>query len=131
MTETVPGLQEGLKGRFDFTPLAECLGLLGAALENFYLGIRDISEPGDAAERVNETLLQLSHRIVRVTFHDRDCFGFDLAGPMFPIPSLAKTGKLARVTDKSYKHYVLATELQRGLNRVMHHLREALDLLQH
>ena len=129
MEQTVQGLQESLKGRFDFGSLTERLGSLEGMLKDFYAGIKDIAEPGVEADRANEKLLKLSHRIVRITFHDKDCFGFDLSGPMYPIPSLAKGRKLAKVTEKSYKYYVLATELQRGCNRVMHYLNEAIDVV--
>ena len=129
MEKTVQGLQGSLKGRFNFGGLAERLGLLGEMLKDFYAGILDIAEPGVAADRANEKLLKLSRRIVRVTFHDKDCFGFDLSGPMYPIPSLAKGRKLAKVTEKSYKYYVLETELQRGCNRVMHYLNEAMEVV--
>jgi len=83
-------------------------------LRDFTEDIKGIVEPGEAADRANEKLMKLSHRIVRAAFHDRDCFGFDLAGPMYPIPSLAKGTRLAEATVKSHKYYVLETELQRG-----------------
>ena len=129
MEQTVRGLQQGLKGRFDLGSLAARITILGEMLKDFYAGIKEIAEPGTEADRANEKLLRLSHRIVRVTFHDKDCFGFDLSGPMYPIPSLAKGRKLAKVTEKSYRYYVLATELQRGCNRVMHHLNDAMDIV--
>ena len=129
MEQTVKDLQGLLKGRFDLGDLAGRLAFLGGMLKDFYASIKDIAEPGAEADRANETLLMLSHRIVRVTFHDKDCFGFDLSGPMYPIPSLAKGRKLAKVTEKSHKYYVLATELQRGCNRVMHYLSEAIDVV--
>jgi hypothetical protein len=130
MERTVQELREGLEGRFDFGPLAERLGSLAGMMKDFYAASEGIAAPGEAAERVNDKLLQLSRRIVRITFHDKDCFGFDLSGPMYPIPSLAKGRRLAKVTDKSHRHYVLATELQRGCNRVMHYLAEAMEVLQ-
>ena len=129
MAATVKGLQEELKGRFDFGDLIGRLSALDKRLKDFYEGMKGIAEPGDAADGANEKLMKLSHRIVRVTFHDKDCFGFDLSGPMYPIPSLAKGRKLAKVTEKSYKYYVLQTELQRGCNRVMHYLREAMEVV--
>ncbi len=129
MERTVRELQDSLKGRFEFDGLIKRLSVLGETVKGFSEGIKAIAEPGEEADRANEKLMKLSHKIVRVTFHDKDCFGFDLSGPMYPIPSLAKGRSLAMVTDKSHKYYMLATELQRGCNRVMHYLKEAMEVL--
>ncbi len=129
MEKTARDLQEELKGRFDLSGLAERLGALGTKLEGFYREIGGIVEPGELADKANERLMKLSNKIVRITFHDKDCFGYDLSGPMFPIPSLAKGSVLAKVTEKSHRYYMLATELQRGLNRVMHCLGDTMKIL--
>ena len=129
MEQTVMGLQARLGGRFDLEGLIGRLSALGEMVKDFTEGIKGIVEPGEGADTANEKLMKLSHRIVRITFHDRDCFGFDLSGPMYPIPSLAEGARLAEVTEKSHKYYVLETELQRGCNRVMHYLKEAMDVV--
>lgn len=130
MAETVSNLQKKLKDRFDLSPLANRIDKLVAATEELNKKAKSIKEPGREADEINNILLKLSQKIVRVTFHGSNCFDFDLSGPMFPIPSLADGERLANCPLGSHKYHSTKIKLQRGYNRVMHYVKEALELLQ-
>ena len=129
MAHTVSGLQDSLKERFDLSLLKERIGQLVDATEGLNKKISDIKEPGEEADKINDVLLKLSQNIVRITFHDNDCFDFDLSGPMFPLPSLESGKVLAKCAYDSYRYHATKLRLQRGYNRVMHYVKNALELL--
>lgn len=122
-------LQRELMGHFELGELLDRIEKLKVSLNGFYQDIEDIQEPGDRADLTNEIIRKLSHYLVRVGFLENSCFGFDLSGPMFPIPSLTKGMILSKVSPNSHAYYVLQTEFRRGLNKVMYYLRKALEVL--
>lgn len=129
MRQTVDNIRTSLGERADFAPMSDRLNKLQAAVDAFYVKARSVEGPGPEADAVNETILKLSKKIVRVTFHGDNCYDFDLSGPMFPIQSLVDSKRLAVCPVGSYRYYVLQTQLLRGYNRVMSYLKEALALL--
>ena len=116
--------------RFNLSTLIERIALLNKKVENLYLKIEkeELSPAGNAA--VNELLLKLSQKIVRITFHGENHFDFDLSGAMYPIQSLADGERLANCEKGSYRYHVLRTQLLRGYNRVMCYVGDAISLLE-
>ena len=130
MAETVTSLNIKLIDRFNLYTLIERIALLNKKVENLYLKIEkeELSPAGNAA--VNELLLKLSQKIVRITFHGENHFDFDLSGAMYPIQSLADGERLANCEKGSYRYHVLRTQLLRGYNRVMCYVGDAISLLE-
>ena len=130
MAETVTSLNTKLIDRFNLSTLIERIALLNKKVENLYLKIEkeELSPAGNAA--VNELLLKLSQKIVRITFHGENHFDFDLSGAMYPIQSLADGERLANCEKGSYRYHVLRTQLLRGYNRVMCYVGDAISLLE-
>lgn len=129
MAQTVSGLQDALKERFDLSLLQERIEKLIHATEGLNKKVLDINEPGCEANKINDTMLKLSHEIVRITFHDNDIFDFDLSGHMYPLPSLESGKILADCAYDSYKYHSSKLRFQRGYNRIMHYVKRALELL--
>ncbi len=129
MERTVSRLQDDLKERFDLSLLQGRISQLIDATEELNNQILTIDEPSEEADKINDMLLKLSHMIVRITFHNNDCFDFDLSGPMYPLPSLEDGKILADCAYDSYKYHSTRLKFQRGYNRVMHYVKRALELL--
>ncbi|NLK08178.1 MAG: M28 family peptidase [Firmicutes bacterium] len=127
--DTVVDLCSKLEGRFDLSPVVQRVAQLEAKVNAFYLRVSDVTAPGDEAKKIESLMLRLSQLLVRISFHAENHFDFDLSGPMYPIPSLECGQALACCPQGSYRYHVLATELRRGTNRVMRHLRDAISLL--
>ena len=123
------GLGGGLQGKFDFSPMQQRLDSLYEAVEKLNARIAKIDKPCEEADALNELLQKLSIQIVRVAFHAENEFDFDLSGEMFPIPSLTDGKRLMNCAVGSHRYYMLRTQLQRGYNRVMSHLKAALEVL--
>lgn len=129
MSQTISELQQSLGNRFDLTQLITRVDKLVAATDTLNKKALNVKEPGPVANEINNTLLKLSQKIVRITFHGNNCFDFDLLGPMFPLPSLEDGKRLSKCPLGSYKYYSLETKFRRGYNRVMHYVADALLLL--
>lgn len=129
MAQTIEELQNRLKDRFDFTHLSNRVEKLIEATNKLNEKAINIKEPCNESIEINNKLLKLSQNIVRITFHGDNCFDFDLSGPMFPLPSLVDGVKLSSCAYGSYKYYSTKLKLQRGYNRVMHYVKQALELL--
>jgi hypothetical protein len=129
MEQTATDLSKKLNGIFDMSLMITRIQKLKQATEEFYKKTEQIRAASTEADEANEIMLKLSHKLVRVMFHDNNCFDFDLSGEMFPIPSLVDGEKLIGCPKGSHRYYVLKTQLQRGYNRVMHYLAEAIDIL--
>lgn len=128
--DTALSLQKKLKNRFDLNILVSRIDLLKNAMDTFYEEIGDISNPSEKADNVNEIFKKLSHNLVRITFVEKDCFDFDLSGTIFPLSSLYSGIELSKTDIGSHRFNILRTEFQRGLNRTMYYLRNALEVLQ-
>lgn len=122
-------LQEDLNGRIDLSSLIERIKILKNKVYDFYNKLESISGPGKEADEVNEKLRLLSINLVRTTFVEKDCFGFDLSGPIFPLPSLTTGIELSKINVGTHRYNVLKTEFIRGLNRTMYYLRNAINVL--
>ncbi len=129
MRQTVKGLSSGLQDKFDFAPMLQRMDVLYDAVEKLNARIAAIDEPCEEADVLNELLQKLSIQIVRIAFHAENEFDFDLSGEMFPIPSLTDGKRLFNCAVGSHRYYMLRTQLQRGYNRVMSHLKAAVELL--
>lgn len=124
-------LQKLLGDRFDFSPLAQRLKKLGAAVDRFDGCLAAIDAPESSeAVRANEVMQRVAQCFVRASFTAGNVYTYSLGTPMKDIPSLTDAYALAEAEDGSDEYFMLKTSLRRGLNRVMACAGRALELLE-
>lgn len=129
LKDTVLSLSEMLGEKFDMTSLTERIKLLEDKTEEFYKLVEKQEDFDDRSKELNSVMLELSKKIVRIAFHGENHFDFDLSGAMYPIQSLESGVRLAKCLEGTYKYHVLRTQLQRGYNRVMSYVADAINIL--
>ncbi len=122
-------LHDDLNGRINLSSLIERIQILKNKVNDFYDKLEAINAPGKEADEINEKLRLLSINLVRITFVNKDCFDFDLSGPIFPLPSLTTGIELSKINAGTHRYNILKTEFIRGLNRTMYYLRNAINVL--
>lgn len=122
-------LQDDLKDRIDLSSLIERIQILKDKVNSFFNKLEGINVPGKESDEINEKLRLLSINLVRITFVNKDCFNFDLSGPIFPLPSLTRGIELSKINVGTHRYNILKTEFIRGLNRTMYYLRNAINVL--
>jgi hypothetical protein len=121
--EELAGLDRQLAGRLDLT------GLKGSAVELERLAKalieRSAGVVGEAAERINASLVRASRLLVPLNYTSGERFHHDPALPQAPWPSLDGLWELARLPADSTETAFYAVHARQTRNRVAHALREA------
>jgi hypothetical protein len=121
--EELAGLDRQLAGRLDLT------GLKGSAVELERLAKalieRSAGVVGEAAERINASLVRASRLLVPLNYTSGERFHHDPALPQAPWPSLDGLRELARLPADSTETAFYAVHARQTRNRVAHALREA------
>lgn len=82
--------------------------------------------PANASE-ISRSLMAMDRELVLLNFTAAGPFDQDLAIPVPPVPLLEPARRLAALAGDSNEARFLATEVIRNRNKVMHHLRRALE----
>ena len=130
LRETLQSYKIGAGDHFDLEPLVQRANQLEAevvALDALLDQIRRGQVNEKTAAAINQGLMKLDRRLVRMNFCAVDPFDQDLALPIPPVPMLEPANRLHRMDPGAAETRYLITELTRNRNRVMFQLREALE----
>jgi hypothetical protein len=123
LSEELARLDRPLAGRLDLAGLkgsaAELERLAKALIE------RSADAAGDAAERINASLMRASRLLVPLNYTSGERFHHDAALPHAPWPSLDGLRELARLPTESNETAFYTVHARQTRNRVAHALREA------
>jgi hypothetical protein len=125
---TLARYQEAAGDHFSFEPTRSALADLGVSLKALHRRMLELAShaPEDPAVRtVNQTLRRLARLLVPINFTTRPAFFHDEAEQIPPLPDLAPARVLSRASA-DHRGFVV-THLVRGQNRVVAHLRLAIE----
>lgn len=129
MSAEAERLQTALGDRYDLTGLIDRIAHAGSLVEQLNRraeAIQDFRE----AEAYNEVLQKLSQCFVRAQFTVGNEYDFDLGTSMTNIPALSEGYTLAKAMEGSEEYFMSEISLRRGLNRVMHLLKDACGIME-
>ncbi len=130
LCETLQRYKIGAGDHFDLEPLVHRASQLEAevvALDALLDQIRQGHVEEEISAAINQGLMKMDHRLVRINFSAVDPFDQDLAVPIPPVPMLEPAGRLNRMDPRAAETRYLITALTRNRNRVMFQIREALE----
>ncbi|MGI1660454.1 MAG: M28 family peptidase [Desulfitobacterium sp.] len=110
---------------FHWSPVFDELARLKCFLDQFYSRIPGVR--GEETQRINETILKIVRKLIRLSYTCKPEFRHDQAIRVPPIPDLASILQVPNL--KSNEQKFLSTQLVRGRNKVCHTLKECSDLV--
>jgi hypothetical protein len=120
--EYIQEYDEAADEHFDLSPVLETLEAVEADVDAFYDAVEDGTVPAEAA---NETIKQLSRRLVRLDFTSEGQFQQDPASSRPPYPRLEPASRLPELEGDEYRFQ--RTHLKRARNAAVYELRRVSD----
>lgn len=114
------------QAHFDFTPTQQALADLDQALQQHQAQgqtLHDLPLTHQAVRTWNEAALRIARQVVRVNYSLMPAFYHDPADHVPPLPDLAVAEKWPQAS--TWEQGFILTQLTRGQNRVVDHLRQA------
>ncbi|HHY25314.1 MAG TPA: M28 family peptidase [Desulfitobacterium dehalogenans] len=111
---------------FQWAPVFDELTRLKHFLDQLYAQIPKVNRK-EEMQRINETLLKIVRKLIRLSYTRKPEFRHDLAVRVPPIPDLASILQVPNLKPSAQKF--LRTQLVRGRNKVCHTLKECSDLI--
>lgn len=126
-------LNDKLAGKFDLTTLEVRLRELKSRAQKFDEITAGLLTGGskeniESIEEHAEKQQSVFRELVRISYHEKEAYFFDLCGSIYPIPNLAAGEKLAVSLEDSGSYYMYLTEFRRGYNRVNAYVKRLLGL---
>lgn len=118
---------EAAESGFDLTCVFDEINKLKQALDKFHLEALKARGDDTRLMRINETILKLTRKLIRLNYTSKPKFKHDPAAMVPPIPDLAPMVKMPQLSPNEQKF--LRTQLVRGRNRVCYTLKECRELL--